>query len=577
MLTPGTPTISAKPTCEGMRTYTYVYTDCEGNTQDWVFTYTIEYEQQITIFVANAGMTVDCPNDTDTPPALPTVIDNCGNMLTPGTPTISAKPTCEGTRMYTYVYTDCEGNSQDWVYTYTVEYEPFANPTDAGMTVDCPDDTDTPPALPTVTDNCGNVLTPGTPTISAKPTCEGTRTYTYVYTDCEGNTQDWVFTYMIEYETFANPTDAGMTVDCPNDTDTAPALPTVTDNCGNVLTPGAPTISAKPTCEGTRMYTYVYTDCEGNSQDWVYTYTVEYEEFANPMDAGMTVDCPNDTDTPPALPTVTDNCGNVLTPGTPAISAKQKCEGMRTYTYVYTDCEGNTQDWVFTYTIEYEPFANPTDAGMTVDCPNDTDTPPALPTVTDNCGNVLTPGTPTISAKPTCEGMRTYTYVYTDCEGNTQDWVYTYTVEYEPFANPTDAGLTVDCPNDTDTPPALPTVTDNCGNVLTPGTPTISAKPTCEGTRIYTYVYTDCEGNTQDWVYTYTVEYEPFANPTDAGLTVDCPNDTDTPPALPTVTDNCGNVLTPGTPTISAKPTCEGTRTYTYVYTDCEGNTQDWV
>ena len=30
-----------------------------------------------------------------------------------------------------------------------------------------------------------------------------------------------------------------------------------------------------------------------------------------------------------------------------------------TYTYTYTDCEGNTHDWVYTYTIERADFTVP--------------------------------------------------------------------------------------------------------------------------------------------------------------------------------------------------------------------------
>ena len=29
-----------------------------------------------------------------------------------------------------------------------------------------------------------------------------------------------------------------------------------------------------------------------------------------------------------------------------------RCEGTITYTWTYTDCEGNNHDWVYTYTIE---------------------------------------------------------------------------------------------------------------------------------------------------------------------------------------------------------------------------------
>src|SRR4030095_3445148 len=102
---------------------------------------------------------------------------------------------------------------------------------------------------------------------------------------------------------------------------------------------------------------------------------------------------------------------------------------------------------------------------------------------------------------------RTYTYTYTDCSGLSNTWTYTYTVEYLPFAKPVDAGSTVSCIAATNQPPVtLPIVVDNCGNVLTPSAPIISAALTCEGTRTYTYNYTDCEGNTRNWVYTYTVE-----------------------------------------------------------------------
>ena len=344
----------------------------------------------------DAGTTVACPNATDVAPTpLPVVVDNCGATLTPTGPVISTKPVCEGTRTYTYLYTDCEGNTQDWVYTYTVEYQPFRNPVDAGTTVACPNATDVAPTpLPVVTDNCGATLTPTGPVISTKPVCEGTRTYTYLYTDCEGNTQDWVYTYTVERNTFTNPVDAGTTVACPNATDVAPTpLPVVVDNCGATLTPTGPVISTKPVCEGTRTYTYLYTDCEGNTQDWVYTYTVEREPFTNPVDAGTTVACPNATDVAPTpLPVVVDNCGATLTPTGPVIGTKPVCEGTRTYTYLYTDCEGNTQDWVYTYTVEREPFNNPVDAGTTVACPNATATPPTLPVVVDNCGTTLTPG-----------------------------------------------------------------------------------------------------------------------------------------------------------------------------------------
>ncbi|WP_343063687.1 beta strand repeat-containing protein, partial [Flavihumibacter stibioxidans] len=573
--TPITPTVisSEDPECEGTKTYTFTYTDCAGLFSNWVYTYIID---RITppVVPANAGSIVSCPDATDIAPVLPVVTDVCGNVLTPSAPEVSVKPGCEGTRTYRYTFTDCSGLSSVWIYTYTVERLPFADPVDAGSTVTCPDATDIAPVLPTVTDNCGNVLTPSAPVISAKPTCEGTRRYTYTYTDCEGNTQNWVYTYTVEFEPFADPVDAGSTVACPDATDIAPVLPTVTDNCGRVLTPSAPVISAKPTCEGTRRYTYTYTDCEGNTQDWVYTYTVEFEPFADPVDAGSTVACPDATDIAPVLPRVTDNCGNVLTPSAPVISAKPTCEGTRTYTYTYTDCEGNTQDWVYTYTVEFEPFVDPVDAGSTVACPDATDIAPVLPTVTDNCGNVLTPSAPVISAKPACEGTRTYTYTYTDCEGNTQDWVYTYTLSSPVFTLPANGGSVVACVAEAVVPTA-PAVTDNCGRIIDP-TVSEGVDPECIGTKVYTFTYEDCSGGSQIWTYTYTISAPVFTLPANGASIVACIADA-VVPVPPVVTDNCGRTLVPSAPVVSADPSCGGTKTYEFTYTDCSGASQTWV
>ncbi len=575
VLTPAI-TFTAKPTCEGVRVYTFRYTDCEGNTHDWDYVYTVEYEPIPN--PVDVTITVNCPILTNTIPVPPVVLDNCGHTLTPTGPVDSGPVACEGNRTYTWNYTDCEGNTENYVYTYIVDRLPFANPVDSFKTVACPALTDVVPVPPVLMDNCGAVMTPSGPVVSNPVACEGTRTYTWTYTDCTGFTQDFVYTYTVEREDFTIiPASGAMTVACPAATNTAPTLPTVVDNCGNTLLPTPPVISAQVVCEGDRTYTYTYTDCEGNTHNWVFTYTVEREDFTMPADGASIVACPAATDIAPTLPSVVDNCGNTLTPTGPVVSAPVVCEGNRTYTYTYTDCEGNTHNWVYTYTVEREDFVMPANGASTVACPVATNTAPIVPAVVDNCGNTLTPTGPAISTQVVCEGDRTYTYTFTDCEGNTHDWVYTYTVEREDFVMPADGSLTVSCPVATNTAPALPTVVDNCGNTLSPSTPAISSALTCEGTRTYTYTYTDCEGNTHNWVFTYTVEYEQFPNPVDAGSTVSCPAATNTAPPLPVVVDNCGVTLTPSAPVISAIPACEGIRTYTYMYTDCEGNNQDYV
>jgi hypothetical protein len=146
----------------------------------------------------------------------------------------------------------------------------------------------------------------------------------------------------------------------------------VFDNCGVELFPSTPAIGGTYAgCEGTVTYTFTYTDCEGNANDWVYTYTIEYEDFAAlmPADDGTTVDCYSDV-TEPTPPQVFDNCGVELFPSTPAIGGTYAgCEGTVTYTFTYTDCEGNANDWVYTWNIsDDEPPTMSCPDGFTVIC-----------------------------------------------------------------------------------------------------------------------------------------------------------------------------------------------------------------
>jgi len=173
--------------------------------------------------------------------------------------------------------------------------------------------------------------------------------------------------------------------------------------------------------------------------------------------------------------------------------------------YLGWGCSDGFEEWGVRVVECCNDFPVPPNDGSTVDCPDDTDAVPTPPTVNDSCGNPITPTGPVVSAKPVCEGTRTYTWTYSVCEGAyTHNWVYTYTVVRDDFTVPANGGSTVDCPDDTDTPPTPPTVYDDCGATLTLSAPVVSTKPTCEGTRTYTYTYTDCAGHSHNWVYTFT-------------------------------------------------------------------------
>ncbi|MFG4004787.1 immunoglobulin domain-containing protein, partial [Flavobacterium aquidurense] len=418
------------------------------------------------------------------------------------------------------------------------------------------------------------------------PGCNGniTRTYTVTeYADPNNNgvrdagentilnTSICTQTITIERADFTMPPNDGKTVACPADV-VAPTVPVVTDNCGNILTPSTPIVPPFPACNGDVPYTYTFTDCEGNTHNWVYTYTINRANFTMPANQGSTVACAASI-VAPTVPVVTDNCGNTLTPSAPVISTTPACNGDVTYTYIFTDCTGNTHDWVYTYTIERLDFIMPANQGSTVACSSFI-VAPTVPVVIDNCGNTLTPSAPVISTTPACNGDVTYKYTFTDCTGNTHDWVYTYTIERLDFTMPANQGSTVACAASM-VFPILPVITDNCGNILTPSIPAVSPTP-CNGDVTYTYTYTDCIGNKHDWVYTYTIERLDFTMPANQGSTVACAASI-VAPTVPVVTDNCGNTLTPSAPVISTTPACNGDVTYKYTFTDCAGNTHDWI
>ncbi|WP_205660301.1 gliding motility-associated C-terminal domain-containing protein, partial [Cognatitamlana onchidii] len=384
-------------------------------------------------------------------------------------------------------------------------------------------------------------------------------------------------------------TDGTSTVECIADATETFTLPTVTDACGNTLTPSAAVITENPnplTCEGTRTYTYTYTDCTGNSDSWAYTYTIDLLPFTLPVAGTQIVDNLADA-IEPTPPAVNDNCGNTIVPTGPTVSSNPACQGTVVYTFNYEDCAGNNADWTYTYTLQLAPFTTPDDETSTVNCIADA-VAPTPPVVTDSNGTNLVPSAPTITETPnplTCEGTRAYTYTYTDCAGNSDDWTYTYTIDTPTFTiADADGASAVECIADATETFTLPTVTDACGNTLTPAAAVITENPnplTCEGTRTYTYTYTDCAGNSDSWAYTYTIDTPAFTiADTDGTSTVECIADATETFTLPTVTDACGNTLTPSAAVITETSdplTCERTRTYSYTYTDCAGNSDSWA
>jgi hypothetical protein len=233
----------------------------------------------------DVSVSVNCLSQA-TLPVPPTVLDLCGNSIPATLVDFVDLPdpiTCEGMRHYQFEYDDCAGTLHTWNYWYTIEYIPFVTPGDDGETVTCIEDIDVGLVVPpTVYDQCGNQLMavgPSAPVISGPP-CNGTVTYDWVYTDCEGNMASWEYEYTINPDPlvqFGGPVDMDSTITCSLEALPPQVLPVVFNPCGDQLPAPAPTQGGTYAggCSGTITYTYVYGDCPGEEYVWVYTYTVD--------------------------------------------------------------------------------------------------------------------------------------------------------------------------------------------------------------------------------------------------------------------------------------------------------------
>lgn len=443
--------------CNTFYTYTVSYKDNRGCKNSATGKVTVVLADGIVITGGTNQSDIECPADTVAPHTLtgvmPTVKDACGQDIS-STYVLTSRPTfaddaCEGNMPFEYTYTDCDGHTTTWTYTYhvkrTTKPAEVGGPVATSDIVQCVADA-VEPTLPTVKDVCGKELTNPTKVVTdAITNCRGTRTYTYTYKDCVDSAFVWEFVYTINPTTAPVVNATGIqnskTVECIVEATAPTTIPKAMSTCDDELTGELTSTTDAPNpivCEGTRTYTYTYTDCAGQTATWNYVYTITKKDFTMPSNEGTEVSCIAQA-TQPTPPTVTDNCGGTLTVTGPVEGGTYDgCEGTKTYTWTYTDCSGRfSHDWVYTYTIERADFTAPTPAGTTVDCISDAVAPHTLtgvmPTVKDNCGNTLLPVEPlpttyTATTYDGCSGDVTYTYTYKDCEGNTHNWVYTYTI-----------------------------------------------------------------------------------------------------------------------------------------------------
>jgi hypothetical protein len=187
----------------------------------------------------------------------------------------------------------------------------------------------------------------------------------------------------------------------------------------------------------------------------------------------------------------------------------------------------------------------PANGAATVACPA-LATMPTPPQVNACNGSSITPTGPVITNNPnpiTCEGTRTYTWTYT-CGSTSSTWNFVYTIERSPFTVPTNGSATVNAPV-LATQPVPPIVSSNCGEILIPTGPVVTNNPNpiCTGTRTYVWTYTDCEGNTLNWSFIYTIidDTPPMVTCHNSSITFNGQQNIPLSTAsLVTASDNCG-------------------------------------
>ncbi len=516
-------------------------------------------------------------------------LDNCDGIFTPIVHTAGDFPYdghCDRYQTWTATYTDAAGNlAKEVSITYIWTEDPIApqiiTPAESGD-LGCNPDVVTP-VFTIKADPAGCILSSEIDVATAGPVadtegCGWSQSWTAAITDNCGNVATPVtitYTWTVDTEkpviTLLGDTEVSV---CLGD-DYTDAGATALDSCSGVLTP---TVAGEvnTAVTGTYTLTFTVTDGCGNVATAV-TRSVVVHPLPEPVISGPEVVCPASAtvfSAPEGMVSYLWSVEGATISGTNTgasvmVVAGTECSSTFALNLTVTSpfgCSGITSQTV-TVNVAHD-FTMPEDDGLIIACASEL-AEPEWPEVRDACGALLTPAAPVIGTTPGCEGDVTYEYVYTDCAGHVHTWTYTYTIEVEPFAAITPTTDVVACVDDI-VVPTPPVVKDNCGNLLTPVAGTAPTAPECEGEMVYTWTYTDCEGNQQTYTHTVNIEFEDFTMPANTMTTVACVDDIIVPDP-PVVEDKCGHLLIAVPGEDPGIPSCGESAVYTWTYEDCAG------
>lgn len=267
----------------GMITNTWTATDCDGNVTTHNQVVTLDDTTPPVFSATPADITVQCFNDVPGDPGV-TATDNCGELLTVMFEQ-SANGSCEGNDEVTNTWTvmDCAGNPSTYIQTITIidTTDPTA-PGDEGSTVTCLSEAIEPGAPIAIIDNCGASIVPVGPVEGPDPPCagSGTKSYTWTYTDCAGNSDIYTYTYTIVDETspVLDVTPADTIINCQDAIPDAPSVNGI-DACQGIL-PAQMTEVIEGNMDAcpfdyTITRTWTVSDCAGNPVSHAQVITIQ--------------------------------------------------------------------------------------------------------------------------------------------------------------------------------------------------------------------------------------------------------------------------------------------------------------
>lgn len=258
------------------------------------------------------------------------------------------------------------------------------------------------------------------------------------------------------------------TVECISATLNPPA-PLGSDNCNAEIPPVLFSMVDIPnplTCQGQRVYTFLYSDPSANVSYWSITYnivrTTPPAEQGGPVPTSGIVNCISLAVHPQNLPLIADACGEILQPANIQINDTYNgCSGSRTYTYYYLDCANQLFEWTYTYQIL--PSAGPQLVNPGVGCTSLNQaginnvkafglnlntaalTAQVAGLYSDNCGEPVTvQWTETIAGNQNTDLQWSFEYIFliTDRCGNSVTCSVTYSGGLLPYEDRCDIAIT---------------------------------------------------------------------------------------------------------------------------------------